>query len=155
MENTSEADLDRVLRVNVKGFYNCMSAVVGHMKAQGGGVILNMASVAGSAGLAERFAYSTSKGAVIAMTYSAARDCVGHNIRCNFISPARVDTPFVDDYLHMSYAGREQEMFEKLSRSQSIGRMGEPEEVAELTLFLCSDQARFITGVNYPWMAVS
>jgi NAD(P)-dependent dehydrogenase (short-subunit alcohol dehydrogenase family) len=147
-ESTSEEDFERVFRVNVKGFYNCMFAVMGHMKAQGVGV-LNMASVAGSAGLADRFAYSMSKGAVIAMTYSVARDYLHHNIRCNCISPARVHTPFVDDYLQKNYPGREQEMFEKLSKAQPIGRMGEPEEVASLALFLCSDQASFITGANY------
>ena len=109
-----------------------------------------MASVAGSAGLADRFVYSTSKGAVIAMTYSVARDYVAHKIRCNCISPARVHTPFVDGYLQKTYPGREQEMFEKLARSQPIGRMGEPAEVASLALFLCSDAASFITGVDYP-----
>jgi 2-keto-3-deoxy-L-fuconate dehydrogenase len=148
--STSEEDFDRVFRVNVKGFYNCMFAVVEHMKASGGGVILNMASVAGAAGLADRFAYSMSKGAVIAMTYSVARDYLSYNVRCNCISPARVHTPFVDAYLQKTYPGREKEMFEKLSKSQPIGRMGEPEEVAALALFLCSDQAGFITGVNYP-----
>jgi 2-keto-3-deoxy-L-fuconate dehydrogenase len=150
VESTTEEDFDRVFRVNVKGYYNCLQACVGHMKAKGGGVILNMASIAGSAGLPDRFAYSISKGAVIAMTYSVARDYLNSNIRCNCISPARVHTPFVDDYLRKTYPGREQEMFEKLSKSQPIGRMGEPEEVASLALFLCSDEARFITGVNYP-----
>jgi 2-keto-3-deoxy-L-fuconate dehydrogenase len=150
LENTSEEDFDRLYRVNVKGYYNCMLACVGHMKAKGGGVILNMASIAGSVGLADRFAYSTTKGAVIAMTYSVARDYLPHNIRCNCISPARVHTPFVDDYLRKNYPGREHEMFEKLSKSQPIGRMGEPDEVASLALFLCSDEAGFITGVDYP-----
>ena len=98
-ENTPEADFDRVLRVNVKGFYNCIHAIVGHMKSKGGGVILNMASIAGSAGLADRFVYSTSKGAVIAMTYSVARDYLPFNVRCNCISPGRVHTPFVDGFL--------------------------------------------------------
>jgi 2-keto-3-deoxy-L-fuconate dehydrogenase len=135
---------------NVKGYFNCINSVIGTMKSAGGGVILNMASVAGSAGLADRFAYSTSKGAVIAMTYSVARDYIGHNIRCNCISPARVHTTFVDGYLKKNYPGREQEMFEKLAKTQPIGRMGEPEEVASLALFLCSDAASFITGVNYP-----
>jgi len=139
-----------VVRVNIKGFYNCMRAVIGHMKTSGGGVILNMASIAGSAGLADRFAYSMSKGAVIAMTYSVARDYLVHNIRCNCISPARVHTPFVDDYLQQTYPGREQEMFEKLAKAQPIGRMAEPAEVASLALFLCSDEAAFITGVDYP-----
>lgn len=150
VESTTEADFDRVFRVNVKGIYHCVSAVVGHMKAHGGGVILNMASIAGSVGLADRFAYSTSKGAVVAMTYSIARDYLAQNIRCNCISPARVHTPFVDGYLRNTYPGREQEMFEKLSKSQPIGRMAEPEEVASLALFLCSDQAAFLTGVDYP-----
>jgi NAD(P)-dependent dehydrogenase (short-subunit alcohol dehydrogenase family) len=150
VESTTEEDFDRVMRVNVKGFYNCIHATVAHMKANGGGVILNMASTAGSSGLADRFAYSTSKGAVIAMTYSVARDYLAHNIRCNCISPARVHTPFVDGYLAKNYPGREREMFEKLAKSQPIGRMAEPQEVAKLALFLCSDEASFITGVDYP-----
>jgi 2-keto-3-deoxy-L-fuconate dehydrogenase len=150
VESTTEADFDRVLRVNVKGFYNCMHVVAAHMKESGGGVILNMASISGSAGLADRFAYSMSKGAAIAMTYSVARDYLAHNIRCNCISPARVHTPFVDDYLQKNYPGREREMFEKLAKSQPIGRMAEPAEVASLALFLCSDEASFITGVDYP-----
>lgn len=150
VENTAEADFDRILRVNVKGYYNCIHASIGHMKANGGGVILNMASVAGSAGLADRFGYSTSKGAVIAMTYSVAKDYVSHGIRCNCISPARVHTPFVDSYLSKNYPGREQEMFQKLAQTQPIGRMGEPEEIASLALYLCSDAAGFITGTNYP-----
>jgi len=148
-ESTSEEDFDRVLRVNVKGVYNCIHAGIGYMKTAGG-VILNMASIAGSAGLADRFAYSTSKGAVVAMTYSVARDYIGYNIRCNCISPARVHTPFVDGYLRKTYPGREQEMYDKLAKTQPIGRMGEPEEVASLALFLCSDAAGFITGVDYP-----
>ena len=147
-ENTLETDFDRVLRVNVKGFYNCIYATVGHMKLKGG-VILNLASIAGSAGLADRFAYSTSKGAVIAMTYSVARDYLPFNIRCNCISPGRVHTPFVDGYLRKHYPGREQEMYDKLAKTQPIGRMAEPEEVAALALFLCSDSSGYITGVDY------
>ncbi len=150
VESTTEPDFDRLVRVNVKGFYNCMHAVVPHMRDNGGGVILNMASIAGSAGLADRFGYSMTKGAVIAMTYSVARDYLAHNIRCNCISPARVHTPFVDDYLKKSYPGHEQEMFAKLAKAQPIGRMAEPAEVASLALFLCSDQASFITGADYP-----
>ncbi len=150
VESTTESDFDRVFRVNVKGIYNCMQAVVESMRARGGGVILNMASIAGSAALADRFAYSMSKGAVIAMTYSVAKDYLPHNIRCNCISPARVHTPFVDGYLRTNYPGHEKEMFEKLAKSQPIGRMGTPEEVASLTLFLCSDESAFITGVDYP-----
>jgi 2-keto-3-deoxy-L-fuconate dehydrogenase len=150
VESTTEADFDRVFQVNVKGIYNCLHAGVGHLKANGGGVILNMASIAGSSGIADRFAYSMSKGAVIAMTYSVARDYLAHNIRCNCISPARVHTPFVDGYLKKNYPGREDEMFKVLSAAQPIGRMGKPEEVAALALFLCSDEAGFITGADYP-----
>jgi NAD(P)-dependent dehydrogenase (short-subunit alcohol dehydrogenase family) len=148
-ENTPEADFDRVLRVNVKGFYNCIYAAIPQMKAIGGGVVLNLASIAGSAGLADRFAYSTSKGAVIAMTYSVARDYLPFNIRCNCISPGRVHTPFVDGYLRKHYPGREQEMYDKLAKTQPIGRMAEPDEVAALALFLCSDSSSYITGVDY------
>jgi 2-keto-3-deoxy-L-fuconate dehydrogenase len=150
VESTTEDDFDRVFRINVKGYFNCINAVIGPMKSAGGGVILNMASVAGSAGLSDRFAYSTSKGAVIAMTYSVARDFIAHHIRCNCISPARVHTAFVDGYLKKNYPGREQEMFEQLAKAQPIGRMGEPEDVASLALFLCCDAASFLTGVNYP-----
>ena len=150
VETTSEDDFDHLFRVNVKGMYNGIHGCVGHMKANGGGVILNMASIAGSAALADRFAYSMTKGAVIAMTYSVAKDYIQHNIRCNCISPARVHTPFVDDYLRKNYPGHEKEMYEKLAKSQPLGRMGEPAEVASLALFLCSEEASFITGVDYP-----
>lgn len=148
VEQTSEEDFDRVYSVNVKGVYNCLRAGVAAMKGKGG-AILNIASVASSVGIADRFAYSMSKGAVLTMTYSVARDYVDHKIRCNSIAPARIHTPFVDGFLARSYPGREREMFEQLSRSQPIGRMGRPEEVAELALFLCSDAAGFITGSNY------
>ena len=150
LETTSAADFENVFRVNVMGIYNCMQACIGHFKANGGGVILNMASVSALTGLKDRFAYSTSKGAVVSMTYSVAKDYMPHNIRCNCISPARVHTPFVDGYLAKDYPGQEKEMFEKLSRVQPIGRMGQPEEIAALAQFLCSDDAGFITGVNYP-----
>ncbi len=150
VETTTGADFERVMRVNVWGYYHAMQAVVGHMKASGGGVILNIASIAATAGLADRFAYATSKGAVLAMTYSVARDFLPHKIRCNCISPARVHTPFVDDYLRNNYPGREKEMYDKLAASAPLGRMGEPEEVASLALFLCSDEASFLTGVDYP-----
>jgi 2-keto-3-deoxy-L-fuconate dehydrogenase len=150
LESTSEEEFDRIYRVNVKGVYNCLHATIGHMRVQGGGVILNMASIAATAALADRFAYSMSKGAVVSMTLSVAKDYLQNNIRCNCISPARVHTPFVDGYLKKNYPGREQEMFEKLSKSAPMGRMGKPEEVASLALFLCSDEAGFITGVDYP-----
>jgi NAD(P)-dependent dehydrogenase (short-subunit alcohol dehydrogenase family) len=150
LEDTSEADFDRVFQVNVKGVYNCMHCCIEHMKSRREGVILNLASIASSAGLPDRFAYSMSKGAVLTMTYSVARDYMSYNIRCNCISPARVYTPFVEGFVRKNYPGREKEMFEKLAQSQPIGRMAEPKEVASLALFLCSNEASFITGVDYP-----
>ena len=149
LETTEEADFDRLFQVNVKGVYNMMKHVVVPMKEQGGGVILNMVSIAATVGIPDRFAYSMTKGAVLTMTLSVARDYLSHNIRCNCISPARVHTPFVDGFLKANYPGQEQEMFEKLSKTQPIGRMGKPEEVAMLALYLCSDEAAFITGADY------
>ena len=148
VETTSEEDMVRLFNVNVRGMYNCMHEVIPPMKKKGG-VILNLASVASSVGIPDRFAYSMTKGAVVGMTLSVAKDYVGYNIRCNSISPARVHTPFVDGYLHKNFPGKEQEMFETLSRTQPIGRMGKPEEVATLALYLCSDEAAFITGCDY------
>jgi NAD(P)-dependent dehydrogenase (short-subunit alcohol dehydrogenase family) len=150
IEQTTDAELDRLYRVNVKGVFLCARAAVPIMRRQGGGVILNMASIASLIGLPDRFAYSMSKGAVLTMTRSIAVDYMKDNIRCNCICPARVHTPFVDHYLAKHYAGREQEMFEKLSAYQPIGRMGTPEEVAVLALYLCSAEASFITGQAYP-----
>lgn len=149
-DNTGEADFDRVINVNVKGVYNCLHAAIPHMRERGGGAIVNMASVASWVAVAERFAYSTAKGAVMAMTLSVAKDYIQDGIRCNSISPGRVHTPFVDGFLSRQYPGREAEMFERLSKTQPIGRMAQPEEVAALALYLCSDEAAFITGSDYP-----
>lgn len=148
-DNTAEEDFDRVVSVNIKGIYNCLHEVIPHMKINGG-VILNMASIAALVGIPDRFVYSATKGAVAAMTLSVAKDYIKHNIRCNAISPARVHTPFVDGFLAKNYAGNEAEMFERLSKTQPIGRMARPEEIAHLALYLCSDEASFITGCDYP-----
>ena len=149
VENTTEEDLDRIYQVNIKGVYNCIHAVIPFMKNHGG-CIINMASIASVIGLADRFAYSMSKGAVLTMTYSIAKDYLEYGIRCNSISPARIHTPFVDGFITKNYPGKEKEMFDKLSKSQPIGRMGTPEEVANLAVYLCSDEASFITGTNFP-----
>jgi 2-keto-3-deoxy-L-fuconate dehydrogenase len=150
VEATTPEDFERLFRVNVQGVYLCTRAIVGPMAARGGGCIINMASVAATGGLADRFAYSMSKGAVVAMTYAVARDYVAKGIRCNSISPGRVHTPFVDNYLSKHYPGREGEMFAKLAATQPIGRMGRPEEVATFARFLASDEASFFTGTDYP-----
>ena len=164
-ESTSEADMDRLYKVNVKGVYNCLHAGIPAMRKGGGGdaaagsagaeggaggVIINMCSIAATVGIPDRFAYSMTKGAVFSMTLSVAKDYLKDKIRCNCISPARVHTPFVDGFLQKNYPGREQEMFEKLSKTQPIGRMAKPEEIAALVLYLCSDEASFITGCDYP-----
>ena len=149
IENCHENDLDRLYNINIKGVFNCSKACIPMMKNKGGGVILNIASIASTVGISDRFAYSMSKGAVLTMTYSIAKDYINDNIRCNCISPARVHTPFVDNFIKKNYPGKEKEMFEKLSKSQPIGRMGNPQEIADLALFLCADEASFITGSNY------
>lgn len=149
-DTTSEEDFTKVFEVNVKGAYNCLFAAIPAFRERGGGVILNMASIAAVVGITDRFAYSMSKGAIFAMTLSVARDYISENIRCNSISPARVHTPFVDGFIAKNYAGKEEEIFEKLSKSQPVGRMGKPEEVAALALYLCSDEAGFVTGNDYP-----
>jgi NAD(P)-dependent dehydrogenase (short-subunit alcohol dehydrogenase family) len=150
VEQTEEADLDRLYQVNIKGVYNCIKALIPHFKNNGGGVILNVASIASTVGIADRFAYSMTKGAVLTMTYSVAKDYLSHHIRCNSISPARVHTPFVDGFIAKNYPDNQTEMFEKLSKTQPIGRMGQPAEIAALAYFLCSDEAAFLTGTDYP-----
>lgn len=148
-ESTTPEDMDRIWGVNVKGVYHVIHSAIPFMKEKGG-VILNVASVAASIGLADRFAYSTSKGAILTMSLAVAKDCIPYNIRCNSISPGRVHTPFVDGFLKKNYPGKEEEMFEKLSKTQPIGRMATPHEIACLALYLCSDEASFITGSDYP-----
>jgi len=147
--NTHEADFEKVFQVNVKGVYNCLHAGLPQLQKNKGGAIVNISSIAAKVGLSDRFAYSMSKGAVHAMTLSVAKDYLADNIRCNSISPARVHTPFVDGFLKKNYPGKEAEMFEKLSKTQPIGRMGQPEEIAKQVLYLCSDEASFITGSDF------
>jgi 2-keto-3-deoxy-L-fuconate dehydrogenase len=147
---TSEKDFDKVYSVNVKGVYNSLYAAIPIMQTQQSGVILNICSVAAFSGIADRFAYSMSKGAVYAMTLSVAKDYLGDHIRCNCISPARIHTPFVDDFLQKNYPGREKEVYDSLAKTQPIGRMGTPEEVANFIVYLCSDEASFLTGCDYP-----
>ncbi len=146
--NTTPEDLDRIYQVNIKGVFNTLQAGVEAMKAKGGAIV-NISSIAAHVGLSDRLAYSTSKGAVHAMTLSVAKDCLGHGIRCNSISPGRVHTPFVDGFLAKAYPGNEKEMFETLSKTQPIGRMGKPEEIGDLVLYLCADESSFITGSDF------
>jgi 2-keto-3-deoxy-L-fuconate dehydrogenase len=148
---TNLQDFERIFKVNVQGTYLCMQAAIATMIGQGGGVIVNMASMAAIIGISDRFAYSMSKGAVRSMTLSVAKDFLNKNIRCNCISPARVHTPFVDGYLKKNYPGRETEMMAELAKTQPIGRMARPDEVAGLAVYLCSDLASFLTGADLPF----
>lgn len=150
VEATTEKALDQLYAVNIKGAYHCLQNAVKYMKKSGGGAIVNLASVAAVLGLADRFGYSMSKGAITTMTYSIAKDYIAEGIRCNAIGPGRVHTPFVDGFLEKNYPGAEAEMFEKLSKTQPIGRMAKPEEIAYLALYLCSDEASFVTGSFFP-----
>ncbi len=150
IEACEEKDLDRLYEVNIKGVYNCSRAIIPLMVKNKNGCIINLASIASSVGIKDRFAYSMSKGAVLTMTYSIATDYINDNIRCNCISPARVHTPFVDGFIRKNYPGEEKIMFDNLSKTQPIGRMGKPQEIADLALYLSSDEASFITGSNFP-----
>ena len=151
LAQTSTADFERVFNVNVRGVYNGMFAVLPLMLENELGVIINMASITATVGVRDRFAYSMSKGAVLSMTLSVAKDYINKGIRCNCVSPARVHTPFVDNFLRDNYPEIERPvLFEQLSKSQPIGRMGTPEEVAALVGFLLTDEASFITGSNFP-----
>jgi NAD(P)-dependent dehydrogenase (short-subunit alcohol dehydrogenase family) len=147
--NTEEQDFEKIFNVNVKGVYNSLHAAIPIMQKSGGGAIVNISSIVAKVGVSDRFAYGMSKGAVHAMTLSVAKDFIKDNIRCNSISPGRVHTPFVDGFLKKNYPGKEAEMFDKLSKTQPIGRMGKPIEIAHQVLYLCSDEASFITGSDY------
>lgn len=150
LETCTEEELDRIYNVNVKGVFNCLKSGIPQMLENGGGSIINLASIASSIGIPDRFAYSMSKGAAYTMTLSVATDYVDQGIRCNSISPARVHTPFVDGFIAKNYPGQEEEVFKKLSATQPIGRMGQPEEIANMALFLASDDAAFITATDFP-----
>jgi 2-keto-3-deoxy-L-fuconate dehydrogenase len=149
-ESTTEEDMDRIYAVNIKGVYNCIHCLIPHFIENGGGVIINMVSVAATVGIADRFAYSVSKGAIKTMTIQVAKDYVKDNIRCNSISPARVHTPFVDGFIKAKYPDKQEETFEELSQTQPVGRMGKPSEVAAMAVYLASNEAAFATGTDYP-----
>ena len=149
IEQTEEKDFERLYQVNVKGVFNCVKSILPRMK-KNGGVIVNMASIVSHVAVRDRLAYTMTKGAVLAMTHSLAKDYLADGIRCISVSPARVHTSFVDNYIEKNYPGKEKEMFESLSQSQPIGRMAKPQEVADLVLYLCSDEASFITGTDFP-----
>ena len=145
--DATESDLDRVVKVNINGVFNCAKEAVRVMTSDGkGGVILNTGSCASVHPIKDRVVYAATKGAVLTMTTSLATDHVHEGIRCNCICPGRVHTPFVDAFIKKNYAGNEKKMFKQLSEYMPQGRMLTPGEVAALALYLCSDEARMITG---------
>lgn len=145
---TKMADLDRVMEVNVRGVFRTMQAWLPGMVERKRGVLLNLCSTAGLGGLVDRFAYSTSKHAVLGLTRNAALDLARTGVRVNCLCPARVETPWVAQMLtkYPDEAAARREM----AATQAVGRMGTPTEIAAAALFLVSDEAAFITGVALP-----
>lgn len=150
LTETEPADLQRLIAVNITGVYHCALAAVNRMLGQEnpGGRIVNIASVAGQIAVPRRFAYGMTKGAVISMTQSIAMDYVDRGIRCNCICPGTVETPFVEGYLQKYHAGEIEETRAQLHARQPIGRMGRPDDIAPLALYLVSDEAAFVTGAQ-------
>src|SRR5499433_766576 len=141
---TDEDAWDALMAVNVRGVFLCSKYAIPAMKANGGGTIVNTASVVAAVGIANRAAYCASKGAVAALTRAIAIDHVGDGIRCNAIAPGTIDTPYFDDILRKS---TDREATRKaLAARQLLGRLGTPEEIAAGILFLASDESRFATG---------
>jgi NAD(P)-dependent dehydrogenase (short-subunit alcohol dehydrogenase family) len=151
LTETTPDDFARLVAVNVYGVYHCSYAAVNQMMGQDpkGGVIVNIASVAGQVAVPRRFAYGTTKGAVISMTQSTAMDYVDQGIRCNCICPGTVESPFVEAYLARYHQGEIEETRAQLHARQPIGRMGRPDEIAPLALYLASDEAGFVTGSQF------
>lgn len=150
IEATEPEDFDRLLDVNVRGVYRVTRAFMPMLidVAAGGervGVIVNMGSVAGQVGIKQRFAYCTTKGAVLAMTRQLAVD-YPKTLRVNAICPGTVETPFVEGYLEKFHKHNKEETRAELRARQPMGRLGQPEEIASMVRYLASDEAAFITG---------
>lgn len=143
---TTEQDLDRMIAVNVKGVMFMTQAVLPAMIDRGGGVVVNLASIGGVVAVRDRFAYCTTKFAVVGMTKCVALDHSAQNIRCNCICPGRVETPFVQQRLK-EYADPKQ-AYEQMVSTQLLKRMAKPEEVAAAALYLASDASAFVTGTE-------
>jgi len=144
MLQASGEDLDRLYAVNVRGVFNVTKSFLPAMVARRAGVIVNIASIAGIVGLRDRFAYCTTKFAVVGLTKSLALDYALEGVRVNCICPGRVETPFVTARLR-EYPDPEQ-AYREMAASQAVGRMGRPEEIAAAAEYLASDDAAFITG---------
>jgi NAD(P)-dependent dehydrogenase (short-subunit alcohol dehydrogenase family) len=143
---TSESDWDRTMAVDLKGVFLGCKYAIPHMLAQGGGVICNTSSAAGQVGVLNRAAYCAAKAGVLGLTKSIAIDYAERGIRCNALVPATVDSPWIGKILsQQSDPERERQ---RMEARQPIGRMGRPEEIAAAALYLCSDDAAFVTGTG-------
>ncbi|HEX4021682.1 MAG TPA: SDR family oxidoreductase [Acidobacteriaceae bacterium] len=145
---TSEEDFDRVMNVNARSVYQVTRAALSLLLASHGSIV-NIGSVAGYVGVKQRFAYCASKGAVIAMTRQLAVD-YPKELRVNCIAPGTVDTPFVEGYLEKYHPHEKEKVRAELVARQPIGRLGKPEDVAQLVRYLCSTEAEFINGAVLP-----
>jgi NAD(P)-dependent dehydrogenase (short-subunit alcohol dehydrogenase family) len=145
LEETALEDLQRIFRVNVEGVFLVTKAAAPLLLASPSGVIVNMGSVAGLVGVKRRFAYCASKGAVVAMTRQLAADYAGR-LRVNCVCPGTVDTPFVEGYLEKYHKHEKEKVRADLDKRQPVGRLGKPQEIAHMVLYLCSDEAEFVTG---------
>jgi len=149
IENTCEEDLDKVFNINVKGAYAAVKAVLPSMKAQHNGAIIIISSDQALVAKHNSFAYNLSKAALASMAKTTALDYAEFNIRANAVCPGTIETPLyhhaIDNYCQKSGANKA-EIHQEEARLQPLNRLGQPEEVAELVLFLASDKAKFITG---------
>jgi len=150
IEQTEPEDFDRLLNVNVRSVYLVTRAFLPLLLTASGdggpvGTVVNIASVAGLVGIKQRFAYCTTKGAVVAMTRQLAVE-YPKTLRVNAICPGTVETPFVEGYLEKFHSHNKEEVRAELRARQPIGRLGRPEEVASMVRYLASDEAAFITG---------
>jgi NAD(P)-dependent dehydrogenase (short-subunit alcohol dehydrogenase family) len=146
VHETSEADWDRVMSINTKGIYLACKYIVPVMLQQKAGCIINMASGAAVLGLAQRAAYSASKGAVYALTRAMQADYCRQGIRVNSLVPGTIYTPFVEGYLNRHYADNIEKAVENLKKRQLSATLGTPEDVAYAALYLASDEAKFVFG---------
>ena len=144
LSHTSDQDWDDLMAVNVRGVFLCCKQALIRMQAQGGGVIVNVASVVAAVGIRNRAAYVASKGAVAALTRSIALDYVNDHIRCNAIAPGTIETPYYTEIL--AKADDPVAIKKGLEARQPMGRLGTPDEIASGILFLACDESRFATG---------
>lgn len=148
VQETEAPDWQKLIAVNMTGVFHGSKAAVEQMLRQEpqGGLIINIASVAGMIGIARRFAYCATKGAVIAMTRQVAVDYVKQGIRCNAICPGTVYSPFVEGYVERFHSDTREETIKELHARQPVGRMGRPDEVADLAVYLAAEESAFMTG---------